>query len=147
MFEAARVAHKIAQRISITNEGCWEWLGKKDRHGYGHIYFDGKHRLAHRVVYSSFVKDIPAGLQVDHLCRNRCCINPDHMELVTGAENTARGVSFSAINSAKTHCIHGHELAADNVYMIGRGRACRKCRNLSSIKYHAKKRAQNMEAQ
>lgn len=75
---------------------CWEWLGRVDRHGYGsyrrNISRQTVHWLAHRVTYELLVGPIPDGLVIDHLCRNRACVNPSHMEPVTGRVNTQRGV-------------------------------------------------------
>lgn len=93
--------------------------------------------MAHRVAYEATVGPIPKGLQVDHLCRNRLCVNPSHLEAVTPAENKRRGFSPPAINARKTHCIHGHELAGANVYYRkdrpGR-RQCRECERIRKRK-------------
>lgn len=106
---------------------CWEWTASTDGiKGYGR--FD--HQAAHRWAYEYLVGPIPDGMTVDHQCRNPPCVNPDHFELVTVAENTRRGGAFSARNARKTHCPKGHEYTPENtkVYIRPGGRwASRYC--------------------
>lgn len=116
--------------------GCWFWIGAGNRNGYGTSCKDNKQAYAHRVVYEYLVGPIPEGLELDHLCRVRCCVNPRHVEPVTPLENMMRGESFAAINARKTHCIHGHPLSGDNLIVrphpscrTGFQRACRVCYN------------------
>lgn len=87
---------------------CIEWEGAIDNHGYGRLNVKGKWVLAHRFAYEGSVCKIPDGLVIDHLCRNRRCINVLHMEAVTPKENVLRGNGISAKNKLKTHCINGH---------------------------------------
>ena len=112
-----------------TNTGCWEFNGATSPGGYGFVRVSGKNLYAHRFVYEQMVADIPDGLQLDHLCRNRRCVNPAHLEPVTPRINTLRGTSAQAINAAKTECIRGHKLSGDNVRIDKTGRRiCRRCK-------------------
>ena len=120
-------------RVKITESGCWEWTGGKDQDGY--CIFDSdfgskfKSVRGHRWVYEKFVAKIPKEKQIDHLCRNRCCVNPLHMEPVTSKVNTHRGFGLCGINNRKTHCVHGHELAGSNLYIAPKTgwRQCKTC--------------------
>ena len=98
-------------------KGCWLWLGTKTGAGYGEHYVYYRKFSVHRLMYSKYKGDIHSGLVIDHLCRNRICCNPDHLELVTLNENTMRGVGITAVNKTKTHCIHGHEFTLENTYI------------------------------
>ncbi len=107
---------------------CWEWNAARTGPGYGAFWLSGRTQLAHRVAYELEVREIPEGLDIDHLCRNRGCVNPAHMEPVTRGENVLRGVGFTAENAKKTHCPSGHPYDSDNTYINGSGhRVCREC--------------------
>jgi len=108
--------------------GCWLWTGAVAK-GYGIINVGNKMaRKAHRVSYELHVGSIPHGLHLDHKCRVRCCVNPDHLEPVTQQENIRRGEAgkkTGAINRAKTHCPRGHTYS--DAYIVEGRRVCRTC--------------------
>lgn len=118
---------------SAGEDACWPWKASYGSAGYGQFSPDTSHRRgpkgAHRVAYELTVGPVPEGLELDHLCRNRACCNPAHLEPVTHRENVARSpVALSAINARKTHCKRGHSLSEDNVYRVKRGwRQCKTC--------------------
>lgn len=114
--------------------GCWEWLGSHFKTtGYGLFHRPDpagvwRSTVAHRVVYEVFVGPIPEGLEIDHLCRNRRCVNPNHLEPVTHRENGLRGESIFAKEARQTHCIHGHPFSGDNLrYKPDGRRRCMTC--------------------
>jgi len=116
--------------VSIRPDGCWGHTLKPNRKGYVYMDLRGsrKHWLAHRVMYEWIVGPIPKGLVIDHLCRNRGCLNPSHMQPVTIGENVLRGHGASAENSRKTNCLRGHPYDAQNTYVDRAGkRHCRTC--------------------
>lgn len=106
---------------------CWPWLASTSW-GYGEFSLGGKLRKAHRVAYEDQVGPIPAGLTIDHLCRNESCVNPRHLEPVTMRENTMRGTGPTATNARKTVCKRGHPYTPENTYRSAKGRECRVCR-------------------
>lgn len=108
---------------------CWEWKAGKGN-GYGSIRATGHgpSLLAHRISYELLVGPIPEGLVIDHLCRNRGCVNPTHLEPVTMVENVMRGESPYARAARQTECIHGHPFTPENTYVTKRGgRHCLEC--------------------
>jgi len=122
-------------KIDPEDSGCWLWNAYCSVDGYGRLKSNGQAKMSHRVVYEYFLGPIPDGLQIDHLCRVRRCVNPDHLEPVTVHENSIRSNSFAAVNARKTHCIHGHPFDQANTYREARGRRLfRACRLASDHK-------------
>lgn len=107
---------------------CWVWTAATNRKGYG-MFGDGERGSvgAHRWAWVQAHGPIPADLVPDHLCRNPPCVNPAHLELVTGGENSLRGNTFAAANAAKTHCKWGHALTPENSYGYKGRRQCKTC--------------------
>ncbi len=113
-----------------NEKGCWQWTGAVQSGGYGNF----RGRLAHRVSWETRVGKIPANMTIDHLCRNRLCVNPAHLRVVTQKENNLAGFSPTAINKRRTHCVNGHEFTPENAKIVqrkdGPHRKCRKCHSI-----------------
>jgi len=133
------LVERFMEKVEIDpDSGCWNWTGSTHAEtGYGSFWRGkitpaGNHcpERAHRVSYELHVGPISEGLQLDHLCRNRRCVNPAHLEPVTNRENALRGIGACAVNARKTHCVHGHEFTAANTIARINGRRCRTCTNL-----------------
>jgi HNH endonuclease len=122
--------------------GCWIWQRSDTRGGYGHLRHEGQMQYAHRVYYERYRGAIPAGLQLDHLCRNARCVNPEHLEPVTGLENILRGDTIAARRKAQTHCVNGHPFDEENTIRRGRMRACRECQRRAVREWNRKRRQQ-----
>lgn len=118
----------LAAVAEVTDSGCW-LVRRRTLAGYGQVVRSGRPRLAHRMSYELFVGPIPEGLDLDHLCRNRPCCNPEHLEPVTRRENLMRSpIAPAAINAAKTHCPRGHLYDEQNTYLSQGKRSCRACK-------------------
>ena len=114
-------------KVDITNS-CWNWEALCNKDGYGRINSNGTMLLAHRYIYEILENHIPIGLELDHLCRNRKCVNPNHLDIVTKKENWSRGNSQSAKQSRQTHCKNGHEYSKHGIYLQNGHRRCIPCK-------------------
>jgi hypothetical protein len=136
---------RLMARVVITERGCWQWTGAKTPGGYGVIGVGKRARVVHRVAYETLVGIVPVGLELDHLCRNRACANPSHLEPVTRLENVRRGLNGPG--SHRTHCIHGHEYTPENTVIKKRGtRECRACTRRYQREYWRQHRAPGKKA-
>ena len=118
------------------NSGCWLWTAYIDHDGYGR-FLHSRGTLAHRFSYLTFVGEIPSHLEIDHLCRVHCCVNPDHLEAVTHGDNMRRGRW-----GKKSHCPQGHELNEATTYKYGvngKHRSCIICRREASRRWFARR--------
>jgi HNH endonuclease len=142
----------ISRTIPVPFSGCWVWDGACSSAGYAQYRLPGGSMYAHRLAYELAKGPIPDGLDIDHLCRVRCCVNPDHLEAVTRSANLRRGVGVAqAAERLKviagwqrhwTHCKRGHEFTPENTYIQPNsgGRSCRICRNRDAKhRYQSKK--------
>ena len=140
-IEKRPLLERLTSRVRVEDSGCWVWTGCTTN-GYGKISVDGKSEQAHRASYVAHIGPIPSGLQLDHLCRNRACVNPAHLEPVTNRENVLRGVGASALNARKTHCVNGHPLSGGNLMLQqkkrGIERVCRECNRTELRQWRAK---------
>lgn len=143
---APRVGHifkPVADRLEAMsipepNSGCLIWLGTENGAGYGRMGVGGKSLYAHRVAYELRHGPIPAGMMIDHKCRNTFCINPDHLEPVTNQENTKRGL-ISDLRPERFECLRGHVLT-ETGYTDSQGhRQCRKCLSIRQRAYYSRK--------
>lgn len=141
------LSRRIMDKFTV-DDGCWLWHAGLNDAGYGQINSGGSRGRplrAHRVLYELLVGPIPDGLVIDHLCRNRACVNPSHMEPVTRGENVRRGVGGELSRqrlASQTHCKRGHEFTPENTH-IGRltsGYPCRVCRTCRRDKARAARR-------
>ena len=120
---------RVLARVN-RSDACWSWTGHHNADGYTVVGIAGKLLKAHRVIYELLVGPIPDGMTIDHLCRNRGCVNPAHLEPVTRRENIVRGDTLPGRNLRKTHCPQGHPYDEENTEWYRGYRYCRACRKL-----------------
>lgn len=126
----APLADRFWAKVEKT-DSCWLWTGAKISTGYGEIHVDQSMKLAHRVSWEMASGPIPRNMTIDHLCRVRSCVNPEHMEIVTAAENTRRGQRDAV--AARTHCFKGHPWTPENTLQSNGRRRCRTCRREAQV--------------
>lgn len=127
------LATRFQAKFIVAASGCWLWTACCFTDGYPAFSFQGRSVRAHRHAYEQTYGEIPAGLVIDHLCRNHQCVNPAHLEAVTQRENIMRGVGpakIGAFYAAKTHCPRGHEYSEENTLRRNGQRQCRACNRL-----------------
>lgn len=138
---------RFMAKVVKLSSGCWKWVGAVARKtGYGRFTVNNQKRVgAHQFAYEMVYGLVPQGLEVDHLCRNRRCVNPTHLEAVSHRENNYRGIGLSAQNAHKSLCAAGHPFDEKNTYMYktryGTQRHCRACHAAAQKHYIATRRA------
>lgn len=142
-----RTMERFWEKVEVNEEtGCWEWAAGKKPNGYGQFRVGDGMVYAHRFAWEAFRGPIPEGLQIDHLCRVRGCVNPEHLEPVDCRTNLLRGDTVTATRAAQTECIHGHPFNDTNTYRRPNGgRHCRECGRLWTRERRAKKRTARVE--
>ncbi len=116
------ILRRVWRYIDITGSGCWLWTGPTNRDGYAHnLAINGDRYLPHRLMFSWFKWDIPPGLTIDHVCKQKTCMNPDHMEPVTGGENVRRALKVA-------YCKRGHAQTPENRYRYGKSKKKERCK-------------------
>lgn len=142
MWNDSRLPQRFWNKLYRAPSGCWEWQAYT-WNGYAQYHHEGRTRQGYRVAYEVLIGPIPNGMSIDHLCRNRGCCNPSHLEPVSPGTNTRRGNGQSYKNSLKTHCPQGHPYSEENTYVTirrGRGhRHCRKCIVINNRAYLRRK--------
>lgn len=144
------LAVRFDEKVCPAASGCIEWIGSITTAGYGVLWVDGRDQMAHRISWEIHKGPIPEGLQIDHLCRNTKCVNPDHLEPVTPGENIRRSPNAPpAVNARKTHCRAGHELSGANLdtYALSKGRrSCRTCARARWMEYYRRRASKVAES-
>lgn len=137
---------RFYSKIKINEKtNCWEWIGTILNNGYPQFilkYSKGiyKKLLPYRISYLLYKGDLKEELELDHLCRNPICVNPEHLEQVTHGKNVNRGIGWGGINSRKTHCPQGHPYSGENLLIEKNNRRrCKICKKIKDAKYHKKR--------
>ncbi len=139
---------KVIPQDCGYHTSCWRWTAQISAAGYGRFRQDsidgGKSRFAHRFAYEYFIGRVPQNLVLDHMCKNKFCVNPSHLRCVSVKENVLCGIAPTAINARKTHCKYGHELSGNNLALPKDGsRQCKICLKNRSIKHSKNRRRDN----
>lgn len=118
-------------------DSCWLWTGKTNGRGYGKLYYGGRTERAHRLSFKLFRHDIPDELVIDHLCNNKVCVNPEHLDAVTQQVNVGR---YYAAKAPKPVCVNGHAMTYHNTYQYGNRKICKECKRETTRKWRQKLR-------
>lgn len=136
---AEALVARLVQNRRIEGD-CWIWTGHLNPDGYGKLYHRGRTHYVHRLAYEAFIGPYPDwATQTDHLCRNKSCFNPEHLEAVTARTNMLRGMAPTALAVRTGVCLRGHALTPENVYVQPSGkRNCRKCSRIRGRRHQAR---------
>jgi hypothetical protein len=136
VFGDPRLNERFWIKVSVSASGCWKWTAQINHAGYGRFWTNGRMVRAHRFSYTALVREVPIGMVLDHLCKTRSCVRPDHMEPVTQKVNVQRGDRWAGLS--RTHCSAGHLYDAANTLVESNGRRrCRTCNRLRHRKHAA----------
>ena len=143
MIPAIERFHEKIERIPFST--CWWWTGSADKRGYGHFFpMRGQCEMAHRVAFMLYKGPIGDGLQVHHVCENKSCVNPEHLEAVTPRVNLLASNTVNKRNAAKTQCPRGHPLSGENLVLevrrSGLIRTCRECKRVQLRESRARRK-------
>lgn len=141
------VLARFMSKVESQPDGCWQWSGSKTKGGYANLKVGGKTLVAHRLSFEHFVGPIPEDKQLDHLCRNRACVNPEHLQAVSSRVNVLRGIGTGARYARRTSCSHGHPFTEENTYVRpDGGRKCRICKRSQNREYKQRLRSREEAA-
>lgn len=139
----ARLLEKV--KIEAGMDACWLWQGQVLSNGYGQIWVGDRYRMAHRVSYAEFIGPIEDGRHIHHRCRNKNCIRPEHLEMLSASEHSRKTNAFEASRVVwrdRTHCKHGHPFEGENLLFDKKGmRVCRACKNRRGMEANRVRRA------
>lgn len=134
--------YRFWSKVGQGRNGCWEWLAHT-HHGYGRFKtYSGKNYFAHRYAWMEVKGALPpyqhGGIEFDHICKNRSCVNPEHLELVTNRENTLRSDNPASLNAKKVYCVNGHKFTEETIYKWKGKRICKICLSIRDKQYKTK---------
>lgn len=142
MWTIEKIKAKNVEVDELTD--CWNWTGSFDKDGYGKYGsktdWVPKSYRASRLFYEQLKEPIPQGKVLDHLCRNRKCVNPEHLEVVTNKENILRGDGLASQNAKKTHCVRNHPLSGNNLLLHDGHRRCKTCQRENEKRAYARRK-------
>ena len=135
---------KFLCKINAVDGNCWNWSGEISKEGYGLFSISSKRFFAHRISFEMFKEKLNTSLVIDHVCRNRKCVNPDHLrQVTTRINNIENSISLFAKKSSQSHCVNGHEFSEDSIYWEKGRRKCVKCRRKNALDRYYKLKGDN----
>lgn len=144
-MNAEDLPEKVRERLVVAEDGCWHWTAALDRDGYGRFWDGTRKCVAHRITWELLVGPIPQGLVIDHLCRVRKCVNPEHLEPVKSSVNILRGEGPAARHARQSACKRGHDFTPENIEPHGPDGKARKCRRCANAARRARSHGTSIE--